>query len=82
MEYLAVAENGLGDYWITVAGTEKPFVRESFTTPGFCWECAVEIEETFEILQVDRAAATVGDGTDRGDSSGGSGEGAGDEVLG
>ncbi|BDM82984.1 hypothetical protein AM10699_58450 (plasmid) [Acaryochloris marina MBIC10699] len=52
LEYLAVAKNGSGRFWITVAGTGKPFVRESFATPGFCWECAVEIEESFEILQV------------------------------
>ncbi|ABW32375.1 hypothetical protein [Acaryochloris marina] len=52
LEYLAVAKNGAGRYWITVAGTGKPFMRESFATPGFCWECAVEIEANFEILQV------------------------------
>ena len=52
LEYLAVSKNESGLYWITVAGTGKPFVREVFTTPGFCWECAVEIEENFEILQV------------------------------
>ncbi|KAI9129154.1 hypothetical protein [Acaryochloris sp. CCMEE 5410] len=52
LEYLAVAKNGFGRYWITVAGTGKPFVRESFATPSFCWECAVEIEENFEIGEV------------------------------
>ncbi|KAI9129523.1 hypothetical protein [Acaryochloris sp. CCMEE 5410] len=52
LEYLAVAKNGSGQYWITVAGTGKPFVRESFATPEFCWECAVEIEENFEIGEV------------------------------
>ncbi|WP_299485887.1 hypothetical protein [Acaryochloris sp. IP29b_bin.137] len=52
LEYLAVSKNSSGSYWITVAGTGKPFVRESFATPGFCWECAAEIEETFEICQV------------------------------
>ena len=52
LEYLAVSKNGSGQYWITVAGTGKPFVRESFATPGFCLECAVEIEENFEIVQV------------------------------
>ncbi|MGR3278327.1 hypothetical protein ACSYAD_24850 [Acaryochloris marina NIES-2412] len=52
LEYLAVAQNGARHYWITVAGTGKPFVRKSFATPGFCWECAVEIEENFEIGEV------------------------------
>lgn len=32
--------------------TGKPFVRKSFATPEFCWECAIEIDENFEILQV------------------------------
>ncbi|WP_315876759.1 hypothetical protein [Acaryochloris sp. 'Moss Beach'] len=52
LEYLAVAKNGVGQYWITVKGTGKPFVREVFATPEFCLECAIEIEENFEILQV------------------------------
>ncbi|MGR3280000.1 hypothetical protein ACSYAD_33640 [Acaryochloris marina NIES-2412] len=52
LECLAVSKNGFGQHWITVAGTVKPFVRESFATPGFCLECAVEIEENFEIVQV------------------------------
>ncbi|BDM83652.1 hypothetical protein AM10699_65130 (plasmid) [Acaryochloris marina MBIC10699] len=52
LEYLAVAKNGSGQYWMTVAGTGKPFVRNTFATPEFCWECAVEIEENFEIGEV------------------------------
>ncbi|BDM83648.1 hypothetical protein AM10699_65090 (plasmid) [Acaryochloris marina MBIC10699] len=52
LEYLAVSKHGFGGYWITVAGTGTPFVRESFASPEFCWECAVEIEENFEIVQV------------------------------
>ena len=52
LEYLAVAKNGSGQYWITVAGTGKPFMRESFASAEFCWECAVEIEENFEIGEV------------------------------
>ncbi|ABW32761.1 hypothetical protein AM1_D0270 (plasmid) [Acaryochloris marina MBIC11017] len=35
-----------------MAGTGKPFVKESFATPGFCRECTVEIEENFEIGEV------------------------------
>lgn len=27
-------------------------MREPFATPGFCLECAIEIEESFETLQV------------------------------
>ena len=35
-----------------MTGTGKPFVREPFASAEFCWECAVELEENFEILQV------------------------------
>ncbi|MGR3279931.1 hypothetical protein ACSYAD_33285 [Acaryochloris marina NIES-2412] len=52
LEYLAVAKNESEEYWITVAGTVKPFVKESFASAEFCLECTVEIEENFEILQV------------------------------
>ncbi|KAI9129771.1 hypothetical protein [Acaryochloris sp. CCMEE 5410] len=54
LEYLAVAKNGTGQgqYLITVKGTGKPFVREVFASAEFCLECAFEIEENFEILQV------------------------------
>ncbi|MGR3280082.1 hypothetical protein ACSYAD_34075, partial [Acaryochloris marina NIES-2412] len=52
LEYLAVAKNGVGQYLITVKGTGKPCVRESFASAEFCLECEVEIEENFEILQV------------------------------
>ncbi|MGR3280664.1 hypothetical protein ACSYAD_37040, partial [Acaryochloris marina NIES-2412] len=52
LEYLAVAKNGFGRYWITVTGTGKPFVRDVFASAEFCLECAVEIEENFEIVQV------------------------------
>ncbi|BDM83078.1 hypothetical protein AM10699_59390 (plasmid) [Acaryochloris marina MBIC10699] len=52
LEYLAVSKNGAGRYWITVAGTGKPFMKEAFATPGLCWECAVELEENFEIGEV------------------------------
>ncbi|WP_235111533.1 hypothetical protein [Acaryochloris sp. 'Moss Beach'] len=27
-------------------------MRKPFATPGFCWECAVELEKNFAILQV------------------------------
>ena len=52
LEYLAVSKNVVGEYWITVVGMGKPFVRVAFATPGFCRECAVEIEENFEIGDV------------------------------
>ncbi|KAI9129060.1 hypothetical protein [Acaryochloris sp. CCMEE 5410] len=52
LEYLAVARNEVEQFWITVAGTGKPFVRESFATVEFCWEVALEIEGTFEIGEV------------------------------
>ena len=49
---MAVAKDGAGQFWITVEGTGKPFVRESFATAGFCLEVALEIEKTFEVEQV------------------------------
>ncbi len=52
LEYLAVAKSGTGQYLITVKGTGKPFVREAFASAEFCLECAFEIEENFEIVQV------------------------------
>ncbi|ABW33070.1 hypothetical protein [Acaryochloris marina] len=52
LEYLAVSKNESEECLITVAGTGKPFVRNTFATPEFCWECAVEIEENFEIGEV------------------------------
>lgn len=52
LEYLAVAKNGFGQYWITVKGTGKLFVRDVFASAEFCLECAVEIEDTFDIWQV------------------------------
>lgn len=51
-EHLSVSKDGSGKFWITVEGTGKPFVREPFATPEFCYECAVEIEQAFEIAQV------------------------------
>ncbi|KAI9130184.1 hypothetical protein [Acaryochloris sp. CCMEE 5410] len=52
LEYLAIARNSAGQFWITVAEIGKPFMRETFATPEFCWECAVELEDMFDILQV------------------------------
>lgn len=48
LEYLAVSKNGAGRYWITVAGTGKPFVRESFASAEFSWGIDVEFEGKFE----------------------------------
>ncbi len=50
LEYLAVAKDSSEEYWIAVAGTGKPFVKESFATPGFCLEVA--IDENFEMEQI------------------------------
>ncbi|MGR3279836.1 hypothetical protein ACSYAD_32805, partial [Acaryochloris marina NIES-2412] len=44
LEYLAVAKNGSGQYWITVAGTGKPFVRESFATAEVCFNGCIDAE--------------------------------------
>ncbi|KAI9129296.1 hypothetical protein [Acaryochloris sp. CCMEE 5410] len=52
LEYLTVSQSGTGQYWITVEGTGKPFIRIPFETPEYCFECALDLEDTFEILQV------------------------------
>ncbi|ABW32010.1 hypothetical protein AM1_B0291 (plasmid) [Acaryochloris marina MBIC11017] len=33
-------------------GTGKPFIRIPFASPEFCFECALELEDTFDVLQV------------------------------
>ncbi|ABW31555.1 hypothetical protein [Acaryochloris marina] len=48
LEYLAVSKNSSGRYWITVAGTGKPFVRNTFASAEFSWGIDVEIEGKFE----------------------------------
>ncbi|QUY46170.1 hypothetical protein [Acaryochloris marina] len=52
LEYLTVSQSSSGKYWITVEGSGKPFIRISFETPEFCFECALELEDTFDVLQV------------------------------
>ncbi|MGR3277595.1 hypothetical protein ACSYAD_21080 [Acaryochloris marina NIES-2412] len=52
LEYLTVSKSSSGKYWITVEGSGKPFIRISFDTPEFCFECALELEDTFDVLQV------------------------------
>ncbi|QUY45698.1 hypothetical protein [Acaryochloris marina] len=52
LEYLTVSQSSSGKYWITVEGSGKPFIRISFDTPEFCFECALELEDTFDVLQV------------------------------
>jgi hypothetical protein len=52
LEHLAVSQSSSGQYWISVEGTGKPFIRQPFATPEFCYEAALELEETFAILQV------------------------------
>ena len=52
LEYLTVSKSSSGKFWITVEGSGKPFIRISFETPEFCFECALELEETFDMLQV------------------------------
>ncbi|BDM83139.1 hypothetical protein AM10699_60000 (plasmid) [Acaryochloris marina MBIC10699] len=37
---------------ITVEGSGKPFIRIPFETPKFCYECALELEVKFDVLQV------------------------------
>ncbi|MGR3280271.1 hypothetical protein ACSYAD_35045, partial [Acaryochloris marina NIES-2412] len=52
LEYLAVSKSSSGKFWITVEGSGKPFIRIPFATPEFCYECALELEDTFDVLQV------------------------------
>ena len=52
LECLSVSQDSSGQHWITVEGTGKPFIRISFDTPEFCFESALELEDTFDVLQV------------------------------
>ncbi|WP_249370350.1 hypothetical protein [Acaryochloris marina] len=52
LEYLTVSRSSSGKYWITIEGSGIPFIRISFETPEFCFECALELEDTFDVLQV------------------------------
>ena len=52
LECLSISQSSTGQYWITVEGTGKPFVRMPFDTAEFCFEAALELEDTFDILQV------------------------------
>ncbi|ABW32774.1 hypothetical protein [Acaryochloris marina] len=52
LEYLTVSQSGSGQYWIAVEGIGKPFIRFPCETPEFCFVAALELEETFDILQV------------------------------
>ncbi|UJB73072.1 hypothetical protein HRE53_31330 (plasmid) [Acaryochloris sp. 'Moss Beach'] len=52
LEYLTVSRSSSGKYWITIEGSGRPFIRISFETPEFCYECALELEDTFDVLQV------------------------------
>ncbi|BDM83088.1 hypothetical protein AM10699_59490 (plasmid) [Acaryochloris marina MBIC10699] len=52
LEYLTVSKSSSGNYWITIEGSGKPFIKISFETPEFCFECALELENTFDVLQV------------------------------
>ncbi|WP_238549338.1 hypothetical protein [Acaryochloris marina] len=49
---MTVSRSNSGQYWITVEGTGKPFIRIPFASPEFCFECALELEDTFDVLQV------------------------------
>lgn len=52
LESLTISLGSSGQYWIALKGTGKPFIREPFTQPEFCYEAALELEDTFDILQV------------------------------
>ena len=50
LEYLSVSRSSSEQFWITVEGTGKPFIRMPFDTAEFCFEAALELEDTFDIL--------------------------------
>ncbi|WP_299492504.1 hypothetical protein [Acaryochloris sp. IP29b_bin.137] len=52
LEYLRVSKTGEEQYWIIEKVTRKAFMQEVFDTSKFCWECALELESTFDIQQV------------------------------
>lgn len=52
LECLTVSMDSLGQYWIAVKKTGKPFIRKPFAQPEFCYEVSSELEDTFDILQV------------------------------
>ena len=52
LECLSVSLSSAGKFWITVEGTGKPFIRMPFDTAEFCFEAALELEDTFDIFQV------------------------------
>ena len=52
LEYLAVSKSISQQFWITVEGKGQPFISIPFETAEFCFEAALEIEDTFDILLV------------------------------
>lgn len=52
LEYLTVSKSSSGKFWITLEGTGKPFIRIPFASPEFSFECALELENRFDVLQV------------------------------
>ncbi len=52
LKYLSISRSSSGQFWITVEGSGKPFIRQPFDTVEFCFEAALELEDTFDILQV------------------------------
>ncbi len=52
LEYLTVSQSSSGQFWITVEGSSQPFIRIPFESPEYCFEAALELEGTFDVLQV------------------------------
>ncbi|MGR3280209.1 hypothetical protein ACSYAD_34730, partial [Acaryochloris marina NIES-2412] len=52
LEYLTVSQSISEQYWITVEGSGKPFIRQPFDTAEFCFEAALELEDTFNISRM------------------------------
>ncbi|KAI9129571.1 hypothetical protein [Acaryochloris sp. CCMEE 5410] len=52
LEHLTVFKSSAGQFWITVEGSGQPFIRIPFESPEYCYEAALELEDTFNVLQV------------------------------
>ena len=48
LDYLAVSVDSFGQHWITVQGTDKSLISKPFAQPEYCYEAALELEETFD----------------------------------
>lgn len=52
LEALTLSLDSSGQYWMVEKVTGKPFISKPFAQPEFCYEAALELEETFDMFQV------------------------------